>query len=34
MRRYNLSNPTFTYDQDDPSGYRSGRVSLGPELGA
>jgi hypothetical protein len=34
MNRVNLSNPTFTYGEDDPAGYRSGMVRLGPELGA
>ena len=34
MKRVNLTDPTFTYDAEDPSGYRSGMVRLGPELGA
>jgi hypothetical protein len=34
MNRVNLSNPTFTYDEDDPADHRSGMVRLGPELGA
>ena len=34
MNRVNLTDPTFAYDEDDPSGYRSGMVRLGPELGA
>ncbi len=34
MRRISLSDPEFTYDADDPEGFRSGRVRPGPELGA
>ena len=34
MNRVNLTDPTFAYDTEDPSGYRSGMVRLGPELGA
>jgi uncharacterized cupin superfamily protein len=34
MRRVSISNPTFTYDPEDPEGFRSGMFRFGPELGA
>jgi uncharacterized cupin superfamily protein len=34
MRRENISDPTFTYDPEDPEGFRSGMSRLGPGLGA
>jgi uncharacterized cupin superfamily protein len=34
MRRVNLAEPTFTYDDDDPDGYRCGMFRFGPQLGA
>jgi uncharacterized cupin superfamily protein len=34
MHRVNISAPTFTYDDQDPAGSRSGSARLGPRLGA
>ncbi|HEX2087183.1 MAG TPA: cupin domain-containing protein [Solirubrobacteraceae bacterium] len=34
MHRVNLADPTFTYDDDDPEGFRSGMFRMGPRLGA
>ncbi len=34
MRHVNITAPTFTYDDDDPAGSRSGLVRFGPQLGA
>jgi len=34
MRRVSISDPAFTYDADDPEGFRSGYARLGPDLGA
>lgn len=34
MRRLNLSNATFTYDPEDPAGFRSGMHRLGPQFEA
>ena len=34
MRRLNISSPEFTYDPDDPDGFRSGMYRLGTLLGA
>jgi uncharacterized cupin superfamily protein len=34
MRRVNLDEPTFDYDDDDPDGMRSGMFRFGPQLGA
>ncbi|MEA2218221.1 MAG: hypothetical protein QOJ35_847 [Solirubrobacteraceae bacterium] len=34
MRRVNLGDPTFSYDDGDPDGMRSGMLRLGPALGA
>ena len=34
MRSVDVGSPTFTYDEDDPPGYRAGLFRPGPELGA
>ncbi len=34
MRRVNIADPSFTYEVDDPEGFRSGMYRLGPQLGA
>jgi uncharacterized cupin superfamily protein len=34
MRRVNLTAPDFTYDADDPDGFRAGKFRFGPLLGA
>jgi uncharacterized cupin superfamily protein len=34
MPRVNIAHPDFTYDPDDPEGYRSGMFRLGKLLGA
>jgi uncharacterized cupin superfamily protein len=34
MRRVNLNEPRFSYDDDDPEGMRAGMFRFGPELGA
>ena len=34
MRRVSISDPTFTYDDADADGFRSGMFRLGTELGA
>jgi uncharacterized cupin superfamily protein len=34
MHRVNIAALTFTYDDEDPAGSRSGLVRFGPELGA
>lgn len=34
MRRINLADPRFAYDESDPDGFRSGMLRLGKELGA
>ncbi len=34
MRRVSISDPTFTYDDADIDGFRSGMFRLGTELGA
>jgi uncharacterized cupin superfamily protein len=34
MRRANVSDPTFTYDAEDPAGLRSGMFRMGKDLGA
>ena len=34
MRRLRISDPTFAYDPADPEGFRSGRLRLGPQVGA
>jgi uncharacterized cupin superfamily protein len=33
-RRVNIAKPEFTYDRDDPPGFRSGMFRFGPLLGA
>src|SRR3954447_17426311 len=34
MRRISISDPEFTYDSDDPDGFRSGLFRFGDQLGA
>ena len=34
MRRVNISDPSFAYEDSDPEGFRSGMARLGRELGA
>jgi uncharacterized cupin superfamily protein len=34
MRRISLSDPTFTYEAEDPEGFRSGLFRFGRDLGA
>jgi uncharacterized cupin superfamily protein len=34
VRRLDISDPTFTFDPDDPEGFRSGMFRLGKQLGA
>jgi uncharacterized cupin superfamily protein len=34
MRRVNLSEPAFAYDEGDPDGMRAGMFRFGPQLGA
>ena len=34
MRRVSISDPSFSYDPDDPEGFRSGVFRLRPEVGA
>jgi uncharacterized cupin superfamily protein len=34
MRRISISNPDFSYDPDDPEGFRAGMLRLGREVGA
>src|SRR3954447_17225461 len=34
MRRVSISDPDFTYDPEDPEGFRSGMCRLGERLGA
>jgi uncharacterized cupin superfamily protein len=34
MRRVSLTDPTFSYDADDPDGMRAGMFRFGPKLGA
>ena len=34
MRSVNIADPTFTYDDTDPEGFKAGMFRLGPELGA
>jgi uncharacterized cupin superfamily protein len=34
MARLNIANPNFTYDGDDPEGFRAGMFRLGTQLGA
>ena len=34
MRRVNIAEPAFTYDADDPEGFRAGMFRFGGQLGA
>jgi uncharacterized cupin superfamily protein len=34
MHKLNAANPDFSYDPDDPAGFRSGLFRLGKQLGA
>jgi uncharacterized cupin superfamily protein len=34
VRRVNIGSPDFTYDPEDPEGFRSGMFRMGPDLGA
>jgi uncharacterized cupin superfamily protein len=34
MRKINIRNPEFSYDADDPDGFRAGMFRFGPQLGA
>ncbi len=34
MRRLNIAEPSFTYDETDPEGFRAGMFRLGGDLGA
>jgi uncharacterized cupin superfamily protein len=34
MRRVSITSPEFSYDSEDPEGFRSGMFRLGPDLGA
>jgi uncharacterized cupin superfamily protein len=34
MRRVSITSPEFSYDSEDPEGFRSGLFRLGPDLGA
>lgn len=34
MKRVNIAEPSFTYDPEDPEGFRSGLYRFGPLLGA
>ncbi len=34
MRRVNIADPPFTYDDADPDGFRAGMLRFGPQLGA
>lgn len=34
VRRLNIASPAFQYDAEDPEGFRSGMMRLGPLLGA
>jgi uncharacterized cupin superfamily protein len=34
MRRVNLADPTFEYDETDPDGFKAGMFRMGPRLGA
>jgi uncharacterized cupin superfamily protein len=34
VRRFNIADPEFEYSEDDPEGFRSGRVRLAPYLSA
>lgn len=34
MRRFNLAEPEFTYDDEEPEGFRAGMFRFGPQAGA
>ena len=34
MKKVNIAGPGFTYDEDDPPGFKSGMFRFGPQLGA
>ena len=34
MRKLNIANPDFTYDEEDPDGFRAGMLRFGKQLGA
>ena len=34
MRVFNINEPSFSYDGDDPDGYRAGMDRFGPAIGA
>jgi uncharacterized cupin superfamily protein len=34
VRRVRISDPSFSYDRDDPEGFRAGMFRIGPEVGA
>jgi uncharacterized cupin superfamily protein len=34
MATLNIANPSFTYDDEDPEGFRAGMFRMGTELGA
>jgi uncharacterized cupin superfamily protein len=34
MKRVSIVEPQFTYDEEDPEGFRAGMFRFGPELGA
>ncbi len=34
MERFNLHEPSFEYDAEDPDGYRAGMDRIGPKIGA
>ena len=34
MPRINIADPNFTFDSEDPAGFRAGLARLGPQLGA
>jgi uncharacterized cupin superfamily protein len=34
VRRINIAEPEFAYDDDDPAGFRAGTARVGPSLGA
>src|SRR2546421_564309 len=34
MHHVSISDPQFTYEADDPEGFRSGMARLGPDMGA
>jgi uncharacterized cupin superfamily protein len=34
MRKINIQAPEFTYDEEDPDGFRAGLFRFGPQLGA